>query len=153
MRYKWFREDAVALATPINGPSKQSRCAPLPYKHITPYCYPLWSTARLIGKCNNSILVQDSDASRHSIVSQFNIVRTNLIDNETTPLQVGNGNFAYNVDTTGMQACHLDFQNYHVIDLKRRHTCLSIHYLAGPGTMTHFLRTGMEYSVALFCCR
>lgn len=32
-----------------------------------------------------------------------NIVRTNLIDNETTPLQVGNGNFAFGVDTTGMQ--------------------------------------------------
>lgn len=40
---------------------------------------------------------------RQSIVSRFNIVRTNLIDNETTPLQVGNGNFAFNVDNTGMQ--------------------------------------------------
>jgi hypothetical protein len=40
---------------------------------------------------------------RQSIVSKFNIVRTSLIDNETTPLQVGNGNFAYNVDNTGMQ--------------------------------------------------
>ncbi|KAH7093163.1 Six-hairpin glycosidase-like protein [Paraphoma chrysanthemicola] len=40
---------------------------------------------------------------RQHIVSQFNIVRTSLIDNETTPLQVGNGNFAYNVDNTGMQ--------------------------------------------------
>ncbi|RMZ74590.1 Six-hairpin glycosidase [Pyrenophora seminiperda CCB06] len=39
-----------------------------------------------------------------SVVSQFNIIRANLIDNETTPLQVGNGNFAYNVDTTGMQS-------------------------------------------------
>jgi hypothetical protein len=36
-------------------------------------------------------------------VSKFNIVRTNLINNETTPLQVGNGNFAFNVDNTGMQ--------------------------------------------------
>lgn len=38
-------------------------------------------------------------------MSQFNIVRTNLIDNETTPLQVGNGNFAFNVDNTGLQVC------------------------------------------------
>lgn len=40
---------------------------------------------------------------RKHIVSKFNIVRTKLIDNETTPLQVGNGNFAFNVDNTGMQ--------------------------------------------------
>ncbi|KAI1501830.1 Six-hairpin glycosidase-like protein [Biscogniauxia marginata] len=37
------------------------------------------------------------------IVSKYNVIRTNLIDNDTTPLQVGNGNFAYNVDNTGMQ--------------------------------------------------
>lgn len=40
---------------------------------------------------------------RQSVVSRFNVVRTQLIDNETTPLQVGNGNFAFNVDNTGMQ--------------------------------------------------
>lgn len=40
---------------------------------------------------------------REKIVSQFNVVRTGLIDNETTPLQVGNGNFAFNVDNTGLQ--------------------------------------------------
>lgn len=40
---------------------------------------------------------------RHRIVSDNNIVRTKLINNETTPLQVGNGNFAFGVDTTGMQ--------------------------------------------------
>jgi hypothetical protein len=40
---------------------------------------------------------------RQQVVSQFNVVRTTLIDNETTPLQVGNGNFAFNVDNTGMQ--------------------------------------------------
>ncbi|KAF9700041.1 hypothetical protein EKO04_001646 [Ascochyta lentis] len=40
---------------------------------------------------------------REKIVSQFNIVRKSLIDNETTPLQVGNGNFAFNVDNTGLQ--------------------------------------------------
>ncbi|OJJ00736.1 hypothetical protein ASPVEDRAFT_82294 [Aspergillus versicolor CBS 583.65] len=40
---------------------------------------------------------------RQTIVSQYNVVRTSLIDNETTPLQVGNGNFAFNVDNTGMQ--------------------------------------------------
>ncbi|TDZ16484.1 hypothetical protein Cob_v010587 [Colletotrichum orbiculare MAFF 240422] len=44
-----------------------------------------------------------SKIDRQRIVSQFNIVRTSLIDNETTPLQVGNGNFAFNVDNTGMQ--------------------------------------------------
>ncbi|KAH8680180.1 Six-hairpin glycosidase-like protein [Ilyonectria robusta] len=40
---------------------------------------------------------------RHRIVSENNVVRTSLIDNKTTPLQVGNGNFAFSVDTTGMQ--------------------------------------------------
>ncbi|KAI3548807.1 hypothetical protein CSPX01_02830 [Colletotrichum filicis] len=40
---------------------------------------------------------------RQRVVSQFNVVRTSLIDNNTTPLQVGNGNFAFNVDNTGMQ--------------------------------------------------
>ncbi|KZM25738.1 uncharacterized protein EKO05_0006052 [Ascochyta rabiei] len=40
---------------------------------------------------------------RQKIVSQFNIVRKKLIDNDTTPLQVGNGNFAFNVDNTGLQ--------------------------------------------------
>ncbi|KAF2107236.1 hypothetical protein BDV96DRAFT_616909 [Lophiotrema nucula] len=37
------------------------------------------------------------------VVSKYNVVRTSLIGNETTPLQVGNGNFAFNVDNTGMQ--------------------------------------------------
>ncbi|KAL2830426.1 Six-hairpin glycosidase-like protein [Aspergillus pseudoustus] len=41
---------------------------------------------------------------RHEIVSKYNVVRTSLIDNETTPLQVGNGDFAFNVDNTGMQS-------------------------------------------------
>ncbi|KAH7322722.1 Six-hairpin glycosidase-like protein [Stachybotrys elegans] len=41
--------------------------------------------------------------ARESIVSRHHVVRTALIDNETTPLQVGNGEFAYNVDNTGMQ--------------------------------------------------
>ncbi|KAE8155003.1 Six-hairpin glycosidase-like protein [Aspergillus avenaceus] len=40
---------------------------------------------------------------RQSIISKYNVVRTDLITNETTPLQVGNGNFAFNVDNTGMQ--------------------------------------------------
>ncbi|KAI1179709.1 Six-hairpin glycosidase-like protein [Nemania sp. FL0916] len=40
---------------------------------------------------------------RQAVVSRYNVVRTALIDNNTTPLQVGNGNFAYNVDNTGMQ--------------------------------------------------
>ncbi|KAL2815205.1 Six-hairpin glycosidase-like protein [Aspergillus cavernicola] len=41
---------------------------------------------------------------RERIVSKYNVVRTSLINNETTPLQVGNGNFAFNVDNTGMQS-------------------------------------------------
>ncbi|GFF70426.1 hypothetical protein IFM60648_03170 [Aspergillus lentulus] len=41
---------------------------------------------------------------RQHVVSKYNVVRTSLIDNETTPLQVGNGNFAFNVDNTGMQS-------------------------------------------------
>ncbi|KAF4334881.1 hypothetical protein FBEOM_11272 [Fusarium beomiforme] len=40
---------------------------------------------------------------RKHIVAQNTIIRTELITKETTPLQVGNGNFAFNVDTTGMQ--------------------------------------------------
>ncbi|EXL42264.1 hypothetical protein FOCG_15612 [Fusarium oxysporum f. sp. radicis-lycopersici 26381] len=40
---------------------------------------------------------------RKRIVTENNIIRKGLITNETTPLQVGNGNFAFNVDTTGMQ--------------------------------------------------
>ncbi|RMZ37676.1 hypothetical protein CA14_004839 [Aspergillus flavus] len=40
---------------------------------------------------------------RQCIVSKYNVVRSNLITNETTPLQVGNGNFAFNVDNTGLQ--------------------------------------------------
>lgn len=44
-----------------------------------------------------------ADMGRKRIVTENNIVRTNVINNETTPLQVGNGNFAFGVDTTGMQ--------------------------------------------------
>ncbi|KAI1780820.1 Six-hairpin glycosidase-like protein [Hypoxylon cercidicola] len=40
---------------------------------------------------------------RHAIVTKYNVRRETLIDNNTTPLQVGNGNFAFNVDNTGMQ--------------------------------------------------
>ncbi|KAB8227025.1 Six-hairpin glycosidase-like protein [Aspergillus alliaceus] len=40
---------------------------------------------------------------RQRIVSKYNVVRSKLITKETTPLQVGNGNFAFNVDNTGMQ--------------------------------------------------
>lgn len=52
-----------------------------------------------------------SDFARQRVVSQFNIVRTHLIDNETTPLQVGNGNFAFNVDNTGMQVLQTVFNS------------------------------------------
>ncbi|KAH8829400.1 Six-hairpin glycosidase-like protein [Flagelloscypha sp. PMI_526] len=40
---------------------------------------------------------------RQKVVSKYNIIRTSLINNATTPLQVGNGNFAFNVDNTGLQ--------------------------------------------------
>ncbi|KAI1480708.1 Six-hairpin glycosidase-like protein [Daldinia eschscholtzii] len=40
---------------------------------------------------------------RQGIVSKYNVKRERLINNNTTPLQVGNGNFAFNVDNTGMQ--------------------------------------------------
>ncbi|GAW15177.1 hypothetical protein ANO14919_045860 [Xylariales sp. No.14919] len=40
---------------------------------------------------------------RQAVVSRYNIVRKALVDNNTTPLQVGNGNFAFNVDNTGLQ--------------------------------------------------
>ncbi|KAK7223068.1 hypothetical protein V2G26_011071 [Clonostachys chloroleuca] len=43
---------------------------------------------------------------RRAIVDLFNVVRTHvpeIITNDTTPLQVGNGDFAFNVDNTGMQ--------------------------------------------------
>lgn len=41
--------------------------------------------------------------TREAVVSRYRVVRTSLIDNETTPLQVGNGDFAFSVDNTGMQ--------------------------------------------------
>jgi hypothetical protein len=47
--------------------------------------------------------MKPAEDSRQHVVSKYNVVRTSLIDNETTPLQVGNGNFAFNVDNTGMQ--------------------------------------------------
>ncbi|KAI0161211.1 Six-hairpin glycosidase-like protein [Xylariaceae sp. FL1272] len=37
-------------------------------------------------------------------VSKYDVIRTSIVDNETTPLQVGNGNFAFGVDNTGMQS-------------------------------------------------
>ncbi|KAI3327820.1 Six-hairpin glycosidase-like protein [Xylariaceae sp. AK1471] len=56
----------------------------------------LWSILLLTNAVSCAI-------NRQGIVSRYNVVRTALIDNNTTPLQVGNGNFAYNVDNTGMQ--------------------------------------------------
>lgn len=40
---------------------------------------------------------------RQSIVSRYPIVRTALANESITPLMVGNGDFAYSVDNTGMQ--------------------------------------------------
>ncbi|KAI0877090.1 Six-hairpin glycosidase-like protein [Hypoxylon argillaceum] len=56
----------------------------------------LWLISLLMSIASGAI-------NRQAIVSQYNVVRTALVDNNTTPLQVGNGNFAYNVDNTGMQ--------------------------------------------------
>ncbi|KAF1998188.1 hypothetical protein P154DRAFT_621947 [Amniculicola lignicola CBS 123094] len=49
------------------------------------------------------VSVVEGKIDRERIVTKYNVVRTQLIDNATTPLQVGNGNFAFNVDNTGMQ--------------------------------------------------
>jgi hypothetical protein len=54
-------------------------------------------------------------AIRQHVVSQFNIVRTRLVDNETTPLQVGNGNFAFNVDNTGMQVHSIQYSSWAIM--------------------------------------
>ncbi|KAI5925895.1 Six-hairpin glycosidase-like protein [Camillea tinctor] len=48
-------------------------------------------------------LVGADGIDRQGLVTKYNVFRTTLVDNNTTPLQVGNGNFAYNVDNTGMQ--------------------------------------------------
>ncbi|KAL0933243.1 uncharacterized protein CTRU02_212206 [Colletotrichum truncatum] len=49
----------------------------------------------------------DAFLRRRAIVQSFNVVRTEVpkvIDNTTTPLQVGNGDFAFNLDITGTQS-------------------------------------------------
>jgi hypothetical protein len=50
---------------------------------------------------------RDTNIFREAVVSKYNVVRTSLIDSDTTPLQVGNGNFAFGMDNTGMQVCGL----------------------------------------------
>ena len=54
-----------------------------------------------------SVGLASAAIDRERIVYRFNVIRTRLIDNETTPLQVGNGDFAFNVDNTGTQV-HTD---------------------------------------------
>lgn len=53
------------------------------------------------------------------MVSKYSVVRSSLIDNNTTPLQVGNGNFAFSVDNTGMQVSfqpeNLDLVTVHLL--------------------------------------
>ncbi|KAI1426254.1 Six-hairpin glycosidase-like protein [Xylaria sp. FL1777] len=56
----------------------------------------LWPILLFVGSVSCAI-------DRQAVVSRYNIIRTTLIGNNTTPLQVGNGNFAFNVDNTGMQ--------------------------------------------------
>jgi hypothetical protein len=81
---------------------------------------------------------------RQGVVSQFNVVRTSLIDNETTPLQVGNGNFAFNVDNTGMQvgisrwSCHATVADRFLI----RPSCHSTPCRVGLGITTLCLQMG-----------
>lgn len=83
---------------------------------------------------------------RPRVVSQFNVVRTSLIDNETTPLQVGNGNFAFNVDNTGLQVgFHLTcFCRGLATDYlhSNRHFSLLTRCQAGRGTTILCRRTG-----------
>lgn len=79
--------------------------------------------------------------TRQHIVSKYNVIRTSLIDNETTPLQVGNGNFAFGIDNTGMQVGIVHPFQGPKIDCFR----LSFHstrYLGGPGTTTPSRTTG-----------
>ncbi|CAH0000648.1 unnamed protein product [Clonostachys byssicola] len=46
---------------------------------------------------------------REKVVTKYNVVRTSLINDTQTPLQVGNGDFAFNMDNTGMQVyAHAD---------------------------------------------
>ena len=71
---------------------------------------------------------------RHGILAQFNVLRTSLIDNATTPLQVGNGNFAFNVDNTGMQ-------------VRLPNSCLSVHKTGGLKWTSEFLT--FQYSIEL----
>lgn len=61
-------------------------------------------------------------------------MRTSLIDNTTTPLQVGNGNFAFNVDNTGMQVRPLD-------------SFLSLYQTERLNWMSEFL--ALQYSIEL----
>lgn len=90
---------------------------------------------------------------RRRILSEHNIVRTNLIDNETTPLQVGNGDFAFGVDTTGMQT-YLPFNTmsswaWHNDTLPDTYVTIRlIHMLPHPqvDTLTEFLSEIDEYT-------
>ncbi|KAI1403447.1 Six-hairpin glycosidase-like protein [Hypoxylon fuscum] len=76
---------------------------------------------------------------RHAVVTKYNVRRETLIDNGTTPLQVGNGNFAFNVDNTGMQT-FLPFNTlsswaWHNDTLPTNGESLSDYH--GVGMMTH----------------
>ncbi|PSN74345.1 hypothetical protein BS50DRAFT_605887 [Corynespora cassiicola Philippines] len=64
-------------------------------------CYALLVTDLVAANIDRHVSILTMIGQR--VVTKYNVVRSNLIDNETTPLQVGNGNFAYNVDNTGMQ--------------------------------------------------
>ena len=67
------------------------------------------ATRRLLGALLLSALVvgETTPIDRQAVVSKFNVVRTKLITNETTPLQVGNGDFAFSMDSTGLQVGHV----------------------------------------------
>src|SRR5436309_631168 len=54
-----------------------------------------------LGLLLNSLLAAGASTDRLAVVGRFNPVRNHT--NHNTPLQVGNGNFAFGVDTTGLQ--------------------------------------------------
>ncbi|KAM5534759.1 hypothetical protein V8D89_011623 [Ganoderma adspersum] len=63
---------------------------------------------RILARCSSCVLlalsaaaVASSRIDRHAIVSRYNPVRT--ASSTSTPMQVGNGHFAFGVDVTGLQ--------------------------------------------------
>lgn len=51
-----------------------------------------------------SLVVQSAALDRHAVVSRYNPSRSGNATNFTTPMQVGNGRFAFGADLTGLQS-------------------------------------------------